>query len=116
MTAMTRSAECNAPGTTLMPAVDLGSTNWTLGLLRVLEGPMRECAGGPIVGPGFGPGTGPCPQTNLSAAPRRKSSSRWSCAPISTCECRWRSARLVHLRTMSGPGAKRERPRRGARP
>ena len=31
MTATTRSAECNAPGTTLMLAFDLGSTKWTLG-------------------------------------------------------------------------------------
>ena len=31
MTAMTRSAECNAPGTPLMLAFDLGSTKWTLG-------------------------------------------------------------------------------------
>jgi len=31
MTATTRSAECNAPSTTLMLAFDLGSTKWTLG-------------------------------------------------------------------------------------
>ncbi len=31
MTATTRAAECNAPGTTLMLALDLGSTKWTLG-------------------------------------------------------------------------------------
>ena len=31
MTTTTRSAECNAPGTTLMLAFDLGSTKWTLG-------------------------------------------------------------------------------------
>lgn len=31
MTATTRSAECNALGTTLMVAFDLGSTKWTLG-------------------------------------------------------------------------------------
>ncbi len=31
MTATTRSAECRAPGTTLMLAFDLGSTKWTLG-------------------------------------------------------------------------------------
>jgi transposase len=31
MTATTRSAECNAPGTTLLLAFDLGSTKWTLG-------------------------------------------------------------------------------------
>ena len=31
MTTTTRSAECRAPGTTLMLAFDLGSTTWTLG-------------------------------------------------------------------------------------
>src|SRR4029450_11776126 len=30
MTTTTRSAECHAPGTTLMLAFDLGSTKWTL--------------------------------------------------------------------------------------
>ena len=31
MTTTTRSAECNAPGSTLMLAFDLVSTKWTLG-------------------------------------------------------------------------------------
>jgi hypothetical protein len=31
MTATTRSAECSAPGATLMVAFELGSTKWTLG-------------------------------------------------------------------------------------
>jgi hypothetical protein len=31
MTATTRSAECSAPGATLMLAFELGSTKWTLG-------------------------------------------------------------------------------------